>query len=405
MRRQILRSLLTLLLLGLATGHAAAQVPSHFGDVEAARSRDCVPVLARLGDLDQRLAPLARTSQRLIAIAQAIALEDRSVVDSLHVSDPVEKQVHDWFARDSELAQQYVASPSQALLDQRSAGRDAIKQVVSRALDSVQTQADSTIDATGDLRAQVGSCSGAVFLRPVVLQACATSGPSPVCEAARDTATKNGPFRFVDTPDELWGIQEFRAWSAPSPLQVDANGQLAGARTTGLTRNGNVVVSVTFRPLLRRRTDMTDAEAERARVLTDSLGFGASHPDFVFVPALAIQASLPSALDDETRYILHFGEPESAEIVWAAKANTGSNLDGVVALTMPQVRRLQAGDPLSLTALRANDDGTNEAVFSLELTSLNQVKSVSALLGYMAQQLPDDLAQLLPPDSTSTTSN
>lgn len=389
----------------LGTRPAAAQVPSHFGDVEDARSRDCVPVLARLGDLDEQLAPLAQKSQRLIAIAQAIAVEDRSVIDSLHIADPVEKQVRDWFTQDGELAQQYVASPSQALLDQRSARRDAIKQTVSQALDSVQAQADRTIDATGDLRAQVGSCSGAVLLRPVVLQTCATAGPSPVCDAARDTTTKNGPFRFVDTPEELWGIQEFRAWSAPTPLQVDANGQLAGARTTGLTRDANVVVSMTFRPLLRRRTDMTDAEAERARMLADSLGFGASHPDFVFVPALAIQASLPSALDDESRYIFHFGEPESAEIVWAGRANTGSNLDGVVALTMPQLRRLQSGDALSLTALREKEDGTNEAVFSIELTSLNQAKSVDALLGYMAQQLPDDLAQLLPPDTTDTTSN
>lgn len=402
MRRQILPALLPLFLLAQP---ATAQLPSHFQDVETARSRDCVPVLTRLSDLDEQLAPLAQRSQRLLAIGQAIALEDHSVVDSLHVSDPVEKQVQDWFTRDGELAQQYVEHPSPQLLEQRAAGRDAIKKAVSEALDSVQTRADRTIDATGDLRSKVGDCSGAVLLRPVVQQACATSGSSPVCQAARDTTVKNGPFRFVDSAEELWGIQEFRAWSAPGPLQVDPNGQLAGARTTGLTRAANVVVSVTFRPLLRRRTDLTAAETERARALTDSLGFGASHPDFVFLPALAIQASLPTALDEETRYIFHFGEPENALIVWAGDANTGSNLDGVVPLTMPQLRRLQAGDALNLTALRAKDDGTNEAVFSIELTSLNQAKSVSGLLGYMAQQLPADLAQLLPPDSASTTSN
>lgn len=402
MRRKILSSLLPLFVLVRA---ASAQLPSHFQEVEAARSRDCVPVLARLDALDQQLAPLAQHSQRLLAIAQAIALEDRGVMDSLHVSDPVENEVHDWFVRDGELAEQYVADPSQELLDQRTAGRDAVKQTVTEALDSVQAHANRTIEATGDLRAKVGSCTGAVFLRPVVLEACATSGPSPVCEEARDTTTRNGPFRFVDSAEALWGLQELRAWSAPGPLQVDPNGQLAGARTTGLTRTANVVVSVTFRPLLRRWTDMTEAEAQRARTLTDSLGFGAGQPDFVFVPALAIDASLPSPLDEETRYLFHFGEPQDAEIVWAADANTGSNVDGIVPLTLEQLRRLQAGDALALTAVHETADGTNEAVFSIELTTLNQARSVGTLLGYMAQQLPADLATLLSPDSTDTTPN
>jgi hypothetical protein len=399
-RRQILLAILSVFVLGRPV---LAQIPSHFEDVELARSRDCVPVLARLDDLNQQLAPLAEQSQRLLAIAQAIAIEDRTVVDSLHASDPLEKQIRNWFAHDEDLAQQYLAHPGQGLIDQRTAAKDSIKGTVSHALDSLQARADTIVDATGDLRTKAGSCSGAIFVRPAVLQACQTSGPSPVCAAARDTTTKNGPFRFVDSADMLWEVQDFRAWSAPGPLEVDDSGQLGGARTAGLTRTGNIVVSVTFRPLLRRRDEMSAAEAKSARILTDSLGFGASHPDYIFLPALAIEASLPVALGDETRYLFHFGDPQDPDIVWSAKANTGSNVQGVVALGPGQLARLEAGDALNLTAVRdtAGATGKSGPVFSIELTSLNQAKAVSSLLGYMAQQFPSDLVQILPPDSTS----
>jgi hypothetical protein len=379
----------------------SAQMPGHLEAVELARSRDCVPVLSRLDALDRQLAPLAERSQRLLAIGQAIVLEEREVMDSLRVSDPVEAKVKEWFVADGALAERYVAQPNPQILEQRTVGRDSIKALVTEALDSVQAQANRVVEATGSLRTEAGSCTGAVFVRSAVLEACATSGPSPVCDAAKDSTTQNGPFRFVASAEDLWGLQEFRAWSAPGPLQLGGDGQLGGARTAGLTRAGNVVVSVTFRPVLRQRTDMTDAEAARARVLTDSLGFGTGHPDFVFLPGLAIQASLPVALDEETRYIFHFGEPEDADILWAAPANTHAVLQGVVQLSVSQLAKLQAGSPITLTAIRPNDQGQNDAVYSIELTSLNQGRSVSQLLGYMAQQFPADLTRLVPPDSAS----
>ena len=43
------------------------------------------------------------------------------------------------------------------------------------------------------------------------------------------------------------------------------------------------------------------------------------------------------------------------------------------------------------------EDADNEAVFTLELTTVNQVTATRALLGYMAGQMVADLNRLAPP--------
>jgi hypothetical protein len=377
-------------------------MPVDFAATELARSRECVGVLARLGALDAELAPLAERSQRLLAIGQAIALEEREVVDSLRASDPLEAEVRAWFMADGELAQRYLAAPSPELLEQRSAARDTIQQLVVRELETLQARADSIVAGTGTLGEESGRCSGAVFLRPAVLEACVTA-TSPVCDAARDSTTQRSPFRFVESAEVLWGLQELRAWSSPGPIQVLANGQLGGARTVGLTRAANIVVTLAFGPQIRRRVDLTPSETAQLTALTDSLGFGAGHPDLFFVPSLAVQATLPDALGGETRYMLHFGLPEAPDILWAALAGTGSPVEGVVQLGPTRLAKLLANEPLSLTALKPIDTGGNEAVYTIELTSLNQGTATAALAQYMAQGLTNDLSQLLQAASDSLT--
>ena len=59
--------------------------------------------------------------------------------------------------------------------------------------------------------------------------------------------------------------------------------------------------------------------------------------------------------------------------------------------------RLQAGEPIRLTAVHTVEDADNEAVFTLELTTVNQVTATRALLGYMAGQMVADLNRLAPP--------
>jgi hypothetical protein len=64
--------------------------------------------------------------------------------------------------------------------------------------------------------------------------------------------------------------------------------------------------------------------------------------------------------------------------------------------------RLQAGDPVSLTALRIPEaegaESPAEAVFSLTLLQVGQATQVAALVQYMASgDLSRDLMALLPP--------
>jgi hypothetical protein len=386
-------------------------LPADFEAIELARSRACVGVLARVDALDTELAPVAERSQRLSAIGQAIALEEREVMDSLRAADPLEAEVRAWFVADGELAERYVAEPSQALLDQRSAARDSIQQRVLRELEGLQTRADTTIARTGTLGQESSRCGGAVLVRPAVLEACAAA-TSPVCDAARDSSAQASRYRFVESAAVLWGLQELRAWSAPGRIQVLPGGQLGGARTVGLTRAANVVVTLAFGPQIRRRTDLTAAETARLGAITDSLGFGAGLPDLFIVPSLAVQATLPDALGGETRYILHFGLPDAPEILWVAEAGTGDPIEGAIELGPARLARLLANEQLSLTALRPTETGENEPIYSIELTSLNQGNATATLAQYMAQGLTNDLSQLLqasgapsapsaPPDSTS----
>jgi hypothetical protein len=378
---------------------ADGQVPANLGALELARSRTCVDVLGRLDALDQSLAPLAERSQRLLGIAEAVALEDDGILASLSDADPAESAVRAWFQADAALAARYLASPSPELEAERAAGREAIKVTVTEAIQAVQTEADAVIAATGDLQQQTAHCSGAVLVRSVVLETCG-GATSQVCEAARDSTTVRPAYRFVESPETLWELQELRAWTAPGPIGVAPNGELGGGRTVGATRVGNVAVSVAFAPWLQPRSDLSAEAAERVRVLTDSLGFGSSHPDVIFVPSLAFRATLPEALDGETGYLFHFGDPEEADVVWAAAANTGSPVEGIVPLAPSHIARLRAGEALTLTAISEVADGQVDALYAIELTSLNQSPAVTALLGYMANQLAGDLARLIPPDNS-----
>ena len=75
-------------------------------------------------------------------------------------------------------------------------------------------------------------------------------------------------------------------------------------------------------------------------------------------------------------------------------AGTGQPLESTIALGASQVTRLQAGEPLTLSAVGDELQGT-EPAFVIELTDVNQAPAIRALLGYMAAQLSDDLTQIL----------
>ncbi len=381
----------------------AAQDPLQSGlaAIEAARSGACVGILARVDVLEGALRPLAERSQRLLAIGRAIALEDRSVIDSLRVGDPTEAAVRAWFVADGELGQRYVDTRDPAINEERSSAREVIRARVDSTLIAVQGEADSHIDAAGDLPSVAAPCEGAIFVRSAVVEACRTES-SPVCDDAAGSEPGER-YRFVDTAADLWDVSEIRPWTDPGPLRVGSSGQIEGARTVGYARQGNVVLTVAFAPLLQDKSELTPEELARFEMIVDSLDFDFSHPDIAFTPSLGVRATLPEPLAGETLYVLHFGEPEDAEVIWTGPAGTGAPVDATVVLTPHSATLLAAGMPISFTAVVAGagagteEGGDNEAVFSIQLTPVSQSRAARALLGYMSSQLGKDLAALIPP--------
>lgn len=400
-----MRPVPTVALLALLTPIASTQAsaqgfgePSRLAEVELERSRSCVGILQRIEELNAEIEPLARRSQRLQVIAQAVALEERAIVDSLNVDDPVEARVLEWFRTDEALARRYVAQQDPSLQAERTAGRETIKATLTRAIQDVQNEANGTIEANQELITSAASCDGAIFVRSAVLEACeVTSGP--ICEEAARPASEAERFRFVDTAESIWEIEELRPWTTPQPLRRAPTGQLDGARTIGFARVGNVVVSVAFTPLIAPRERIRPEVAAAYEATNDTLGLTSNHPDLVFTPALGVHVAVPRALGEEEGYILHFGSPEQADVVWTGRADPGGPVEASVPLTPSQTRRLTAGDPLMLTAI---DEGGEvpDAIWAVGVGVVNQPQMTQALLRYMEGQLSQDLGRLAPPSGT-----
>jgi len=375
--------------------------PPELAAVENARSRSCVGALGRLGDLNMRLEPLGRRAARLRALNDAISLEDSTQVTPLDTSDAVEAAVQRWFAADATLGERYAETRDSTLIDQRSAAKDAIRQRLQQDMDSLRSRAEAESTDAQEIQTAAAPCQGAVLVRPAVLEECqATSSDSQVCAAAADTA-QGGLFRFVDHPEDLWDIQELRPWTDPGPLQVTQDGSIVGARTAARSRLGNVVVAVALAPMIRERDQVDSAQAAELDANLDSLGITFDVPRFVMAPALEIQANLPQPIGGETHYLLHFGDAASPDVVWSVPAGAGGVFHAMVPLTGEYLNRLQAGDPLSLTAVKLNGPPAEgqppqaDFVFTVGILQVNESRATSALLAYMVNGgLAEDLKQI-----------
>ena len=371
-------------------------IPVDLATVELARSSGCVSVLADIENLNLQLQPLGTRAERLGVIMQAILLEDRRIMEELDQDDSIEAAVHAWFVADGRLAQSFVDTGNEDLQRQRTIGREQIKGTVQTAIEAQQEEAQALVEATGNLGEMAGACDGAIFIRSAVIEACADQ-QSPVCgKAMAEEPDSALPYRFVEAAADLWGVEEIRPWASPQGLQIAADGSVGGATTFALARRGNVALSVGFSPLIRERAELDDSVALVIDEILDSLAIEFDHPDVVFAPALSVRATLPEALGGEDRYILHFGPSDNADVVWAGPAGTGRVLEDLVVLDPRHVNALVSGTGLTLTAISGEIDGEEPAqvLFELPLTIANQTSATGALLGYMGQQLPSELARL-----------
>lgn len=372
-------------------------LPSAFADLEMERSRACVGVLDQLADLNLTLQPMGLRTERLRAIANAIALEDREIIDQLDATDDLEAAVQAWFVSDGQLASAFADSQEASLQQQRRIAREGIKNRVQAAITSVQTEAQAILDGSGTLPEDAQQCDGAILIRSAVDEVCATA-TGPVCDAAASEEPQG--IRFVDTAEDLWDVKELRPWTAPDRLQPGPNGGIIGGSTAAYARHGNIVLTVSFAPFIRERAALDPADVIAFEAILDSIGFEFEHPSLVYAPSLAIGATLPEPLAGEDLYVLHFGEGESLDVMWTSPAATGAPIEGPAILNPGQLVRLQSGEPILLTAVLTGEDGENEALYTLDLTTVNQTQATGGLLVYMAQQLAADLAQLLPGGTT-----
>ena len=372
--------------------------PPSLVDVEAMRSRVCVGSLARYDSLNTVLEPYGLRMDRLRALGRAVSLEDINEAAPLSATDSIETAVAHWFAADSALAARYLVARDSTVQEERTRGRTAILDRIRQAIQTVGTEAQGHLTNADSVEAAIQPCQGAIFVRSAVLEACA-GRESPLCRAAADTATQ-GQFRFVNNGEDIWDVEDYRPWSTPEPLQGTAEGALVGARTAALARRGNVVLSLGLAPLIRNRSELDSASVAEFQSNLDSLHITFEHPLFVMAPAIEVFANVPAPIGGETHFIVHFGDLSGDDVIWSAPAGT----EGVIQATFPasarDLARLQAGDLVSLTAVRVpeGENPQGAAVYSLSLLQVGQAQSVASLLQYMAGGgLGRDLAAIVPP--------
>jgi hypothetical protein len=374
--------------------------PSRLAEVELARSRSCVSSLAMLARLDEELAPLFRRADRIQALNAAVLLEDTTRVTPLDPGDSLEVAVRDWFVADYALAMEAASAGAgaEAIQQRRAEARERIRQRLQETLTPLRAEVEERVAAAGDVDSASGLCEGAIFVRSAVIEACQTV-ESPICAPAR-TPEPDGPYGFVDSPTDLWDLEQLRPWSDPVALSRTPDGGLAGARAASLTRRGNVVLIVGVEPMLRSRESLSAEQLAEMDANLDSMGIPFEDTRFAMAPVMTIQVSVPERLGDETHYALHFGDMTNPvdETIWTIPAPEKGPVEAVVPAAGWVFSALARGDAVTFSALRSVEGRAPERVYALGITPLGQAQAVGAVLTYMTSgQLGRDLTTVIPP--------
>ncbi|MSR35866.1 MAG: hypothetical protein EXR95_04355 [Gemmatimonadetes bacterium] len=385
------------------TTAAAAQVapepppPSGLAAAEIARSRRCVPVLAKLDTLNARLKPLADRADHIRMLNEAVLVEDSTRADTLDAADPVDAAVRAWFASDQMLAKQYAESGDSAIEARRAEGRDQIRRRLGEAISAVNASGRELIETAGDLELGTRECQGMMLVRSSVLEACG-SADTPLCADAREPEPK-GRYGLVDRPEDVWDFESIRPWEQPTPLGSTQAGGLAGAQTAAVAQRGNMMVVLSVEPMIRDRADVGAAEAALLEANLDSLGITHRNAKYLVVPALSVEIEVAEPLGGETHYFLHFGDLSNPgrDVIWTSPA-IGHPQQGTIPATKAVLDRLAAGEGVTLTAIRFPDPAQKqaEALYSVELTEVGQALAVSMLLEYLKTDFGADFDALLP---------
>lgn len=375
----------------------------NFEAAELARSRRCVPELARIEDVTSELEPRRQRAERIQDLHRAVTLEDSLRVAPLAEDDSLEREVREWFIADRDLALRYLDTEDEAIRERRRTRRQRMLTRLEEAYGEVSREAEEIVASAEDLARAVRDCEDRIFIRSAVLEACETAS-SPVCEAARSRESSES-FRFVDDAADLWNVEQLRPWSEPSRLRPTPDGGLGGARTASRAGRGNLTLDVSLEAMIRPREALSEEQLAEFDANLASLGFEFELEGFVMAPVLAFELDVPGTLGRETHYLLHFGDlsDPARDVLQTVPVPESWPLGFAFPATEAVLSRLAEGEPLSVTAVRMPEggDGQGEAVYSLSLTAVGQARSVGALLEYMESgDLADDLAALLPSDAS-----
>jgi hypothetical protein len=389
----------------LAAAPAGPPIPAMMADREMARSRRCVPAIAKFMTLQQELEPLYKRASRIQALNAAVGLEDSVRVAPFDMTDSVEVAVREWFIADQELARRYAAAPTEALAAQRTAAQERVRQRLQQALDPLGDQVEQKVTANAGVTTAAQECEDVIFVRSAVLEACQTE-TSPVCDDAKATEPR-GRFAFVNDAKDLWDVEELRPWSEPAQLYREADGALAGSRTATRARHGNLILTVGLEPMIRARSTLTPEEIKEMDSNLDSLGFVFEDARYAMSPVLTIQLNLTEPIGGETHYVLHFGDLSDPlnDVIWSSPATGGGMVQAVVAPAGWILNAMARGEAMSFTAVKVIQEGVKaDAIFALPVTPVGQARTVGALLSYMKSgQLGKDLTALIPPAPTPGT--
>lgn len=382
---------------------AQEPVPPRMVADELERSRMCVPVLARLEVLNTELEPLALRVDRIGRLYEAVALEDSLRVTPFDDASDDDRRVRDWFRSDSELAERYLETEDEAVLEERRARRGELEDELEEAFAAVSEQADGILARDPALPGQAAQCDGAILVRPAVMERCPEGDGSQVCAEAR-SGEAGQRYRFVDAAEDLWDVEQLRPWTSPTGIGPRPDGLLGGGQTSTLLRRGNVQLALGLEPLLRIRDEVPAEEAAEFDGYLEEMGFQFDDPRFVMSPALLVELDMDQPLADETLYLLHFGDlsAPAEQVFWSAQADQERPIRDTFPVGEGVLVRLMSGEEVTLTAVRIDEDAPElqgQPLYQLGLTNVGQAEAVTTLVAYMAQGLlADDLRSLFPPE-------
>ena len=384
----------------LAVEPIEAPLPPELVASELARSRRCVPTLARLDSLDAKLRPLTQQVDRIEALGRAVTREDSTQASPFDAGDPLDEAVRQWFVADQVLARQYATSGDSALEAQRAEGRAQIMDRLQTGVDSLQDRGTEMIAESGELPGELRECEDAILVRSAVLEECGTMDTA-LCNAARET-TPSGSFRFVNASEDLWDVESVMPWSSLTPVRVVPNGGVGGGQTNTVSRRGNLLLALSVRLLIQDRSTVLPDQLVALEARLDSLGFEFDHPQYLAAPVLAFGLNVTEPLAGAHFYFLHFGDLSNPveDVIWSAPTAAQGSLEVIIPAGRATLDRLAAGEVVTLSAVRFPDATSTqgEAVFSLQLTSTGEAGAVSAFLSYFTDgQLTDDLSALVQP--------